>query len=71
MRRPCIYLYNFPLEIHFRRPLETGSRGTGFSRFLLFAAGEGESLTAGGPCSTGHQSFPNPYIEVVYAYRSR
>jgi uncharacterized protein (TIGR02284 family) len=33
-----------------QRPFETVGRGAGFSRFLLLAAGGGESRTAGGPC---------------------
>jgi hypothetical protein len=33
-------------------------RGAGFSRFLLFAAGEGESLSAVGPCSAENALSP-------------
>jgi hypothetical protein len=47
--KPCIYLYNLPPR-DFGGPYHPVGRGAGFSRFLLFAAGEGESLTADGPC---------------------
>ena len=55
---PCIYSYNTRRRaLSAWRPLEPVGRGAGFSRFLLLAAGGGESRTAGGPCQ--------PHIQFV------
>ncbi len=74
MAKACIYspstrFFVLAADISPADLIKTAGRGAGFSRFLLLAAGQGESLSAGGPCTSRFRYFNE--FEVPYAHRFR